>query len=213
MFARLFRRQPSLTPAQRWMLAAGGTLTKLHGDKFDQLPFHYGAKISQRVLADWWDTRDQAGLLKMLNWLDDEGHRAEALERAAEMKEMLAHTTEGSEVELGEMGVFLANNRHIIERVGLDAWDYSRLINVARWGFTAGYLPEADTWTWGLDAARKLQSRYHSWRELGDSIVIGLRYWSVGKLPMPDFSACHEEMISDPKSPWNQIPWNTPLTE
>src|SRR2546421_11592993 len=45
------------------------------------------------------------------------------------------------------------------------AWDYARAINVARYGFTVGYIDETEAWDFIQPAAERLQLAYSSWQE------------------------------------------------
>lgn len=87
------------------------------------------------------------------------------------------------------------------------AWDLARLINVARWGYAARHLSEAEAWAHILPAAAALRERYRSWDELAGDYVLGHDLWAEG--PDEDLTAVTARLL-DPangKSPWNGVAW------
>jgi hypothetical protein len=89
----------------------------------------------------------------------------------------------------------------------------SRLVNVARWGYTAGLMPKADAWSWIMLAARKLQTSFRSWQSLGQDFILGCEFWalSTGATEEIDLAPSYNWLVSSPESPWVQLPWETPL--
>lgn len=89
------------------------------------------------------------------------------------------------------------------------AWDFVRLINVARWGYAAKYISAEEAWSYILDAATQLHATYSSWEELAQDYVLGHDVWA-GE-PDEQFSHVTAELLdlSNPKSPWNRVAWET----
>lgn len=210
MYFRLFRKrsQRRLTPAQRWMVAAGANLVKLNSAPLDSL--HYGRSRGgmRSMLRQWWDVTDRTSLLKVLQWLGNEGHRAA-------FQQMFAQVAHLSEAEIAsvpnETARFVWQNRQNFRNGDLIAWDFARLINVARHGYTAGYINEQEAWQFIGAAARVLQSTYGGWHELSDNYALGWRFWQNGA-PLDSFYIqTFNWLKSNAASPWTQIAWNTPL--
>jgi hypothetical protein len=91
------------------------------------------------------------------------------------------------------------------------AWDLGRAINIARWAYSSKYFSEAETWDIIFALARPLQEHYQSWAELGADYVAGHDIWNGG--PGEDVDQALQKLTDseNEKSPWNTIPWNTPL--
>ena len=61
--------------------------------------------------------------------------------------------------------------------------------------------------------AKALQSRYDSWKDMGEAYLMGREFWSAidyskkGRL----YEKTLNRLLSDKRSPWNQIKWDMPL--
>jgi Protein of unknown function (DUF1266) len=93
------------------------------------------------------------------------------------------------------------------------AWDLIRYISLCRWGVLAGYMFEADAWRQVMPAAQQLQQAFDSWQDLQKNYLIGREFWSLEQTRKSGarFQAAYDKLSTDPSSPWNTIPWNTPL--
>lgn len=210
IYFSLFRKHtlPQLTPAQRWMIAAGGNLVKLNSAPFATL--HYGRSRGgmRSMLRQWWDVRDRPSLLDQLQRLANEGHRTTFQQAFTQV----ANLTEADIARVPNPAArFVWENRHNFKNGDLVAWDFARLINVARQGYTAGYINEQEAWQYIAPAARILQSSYSSWHELSDNYMLGWRFWQNGAPLDAHYIRTFNWLKTDPASPWAQIAWNTPL--
>jgi hypothetical protein len=91
-------------------------------------------------------------------------------------------------------------------------WNYSRAVNVARWGYGATLLTEDETWSIIVPAAQRLQLTFGSWQELGIAYLAARRRWYTEE----DSSRRHAEyayrvLLTDPNGPWRKYPWNLDL--
>jgi hypothetical protein len=84
-----------------------------------------------------------------------------------------------------------------------------RCINVAGWGFLAGYLTEEEAWDHIMPAARKIQQAYGSWETFGRAYMVGTAFWRAPRAEQNGQIA--RDLVANAGSPWNQIPWTTPL--
>jgi hypothetical protein len=144
----------------------------------------------------------------MMDWLANEGHRT----AFKELHAALYPATEGQGVSIPEDAVavapFVVRNHARFKNGSLVAWDFARLINVARFGFTAGYLPEAEAWEVILKAAKELAIEYASWEELSDNYLLGFSYWQDGAEPDQFLAEAANWLKTDPASPWQMLPWS-----
>jgi hypothetical protein len=72
---------------------------------------------------------------------------------------------------------------------------------------------ETNAWRQIMPAAQQLQQTFDSWQDLQTNYLIGREFWSLEqtKKTGAPFQAAFEKLSEDPSSPWNAIPWNTPL--
>ncbi|GAA3760103.1 hypothetical protein GCM10022205_54930 [Spinactinospora alkalitolerans] len=91
------------------------------------------------------------------------------------------------------------------------AYDFGRAVNMARWGVHAEFAdPRTAEW-YVLRAGEQARRHYASWADLSAGYALGrvLRFddgefgpYYTGPL------AAHHALMSDPQSPWRNIPWN-----
>lgn len=209
-----FLRRKGSDDWQRWGLAAGGILTQLNKDNFDALEFGYGRDVSQRCLRDWWDVHSNADLDRTLQWLYFEGHNAECIGLCEELRSFkyADPTTDEDDPQTRAFYRFLIQQHQRLEKHGLAAWDLSRLVNVARWGYTSEYISDETAWFWIRRASQHLQLEFSSWTDLGANFLLGYRYWNKGSDLPSDILAAHAWLVGAPESPWQVVPWSTPLS-
>lgn len=210
------------TTAQRWALACPALLAVGNGHRHDILT---GAPRTaeniaseKQLLSQWWNVGSRKDLLDQLTWLTKEGHRSDF----EEMRKLSA-----SPVELAKARSKLAPSSRAdfesrIDIVRAEApllgpksllgWDYCRYIALCRWGTMAGYLSPDEAWAKIMPVARMLQKTFPSWAELGRNYLVGRQFWQPSQPNNRAFEANYIRLMSDSKSPWNSIPWNTDLS-
>ncbi|MEU7552537.1 DUF1266 domain-containing protein [Streptomyces sp. NPDC044571] len=93
----------------------------------------------------------------------------------------------------------------------VEAWDYGRASQMARWGLGArfGTIEEAEDAV--IRAGRVCRLSYRSWEDLSAGFILGrclqfdeeeYGHWYT------DMAATHRALMSDPGSPWLNLPWN-----
>lgn len=199
--------QKKLSPAQLWILAADGVLNESNQDPFDRIDLDRSPQACQAGLAKWWNASDKAALLKQLAWLRDGGHRHALAQEIAKVADMLAVAEEGEETGLSPHGQFIADHLPELKRLKFIAWDHSRLINLARSGFTAGYLSEKEAWHWMAGAALVIRNELTSWKDVGDDFLLGYQYWSLPEGPAPSTTRAYDRLMAT-NSPWNSLRWD-----
>jgi hypothetical protein len=213
-----FRRRRGLSQARLWGLAAGGMLTRVNSEPFDRLVCSCGPAISRAYLSEGWGVNNSSELGDILQWLWDSGHSSECVKMCRSLRSAPAFNPEEPQlVGLGLHGpmAFVASNLDELEASRLVGWDLSRLVQVARWGFTAGYLEEAEAWRWIRMTARRLQQSFPSWEALGRDFLMGYEFWRLGIGVPPDaaLEPSYDWLLHAPESPWRRIPWETSLAE
>jgi hypothetical protein len=204
-------RRP-LRAAQLWALAAGANLARLNGSSLTSLHTGRLPMVSRRILRVWWGVVDRMTLRNALERLAAKGHRAQFAELHA-LLGAAALSLEGR-VALRRAGLlgrpvveFVRRNHARFKNGDLVAWDFCRLINVARYGYSAGYLPEEEAWGAILAAARVLQREYGSWAELSENYLLGFSYWQEGGAPDRWLAEAADWLAESPESPWRNLRW------
>ena len=119
----------------QWGLAAGGILTKLNEENFDQLAFRCGKARSRHCLREWWNVDHFLDffLKRTLEWLWTEGHSSSCIE----LCEAYFPSVESNEMPPYEISTelyqFMKSHLDQLRTSRLVAWDMCRLVNVARW--------------------------------------------------------------------------------
>jgi hypothetical protein len=210
-----------LDPGQAFGVAAGAVLAEINFQAHDTLGVE--SSMVGTVLRRDWGIGDRAALLGTLGMLASEGHRREFEDMGARLQR--AGRAPADPLHLYRPDEFLA--LPIEEQVALRercrlalmllpahrslvAWDFGRLIMLARWGFTARYLSEAEAWGWIERASGAIQSSFRSWLDVGENYLAGVRFWSKDKEGLVDDTQAALDRLLDPKnaqSPWNRVPF------
>jgi hypothetical protein len=212
-----------LSPAQEWAVATSAILWERNKDRHDVLGLQVQTpesfKRAKEILSEWWGVTNKESLIETMRWVKEVGHRKQF--------EMLGASIESISDEHFQQRLAAAKSneqeyrdlelvKQYYKKLGpksLLAWDYSRYVALARWGYQAGYLTEAEAWERIMPAARTLQKTYDSWADLGESYLIGREFWSVEqtKLNGHIYRIVYTKLLNDPRSPWKRHPWATDL--
>lgn len=290
---RVLTHGNGLTPVQRWIIGAGAPYGAVNGFQVDRLgtaPGESAASADRRtaheLLQDPWGAYDLEQLLAAVNWLVQDGHRADFTQDAhlaarppaaqeeygtllREVDGLIAHGRleppfverlielvrirygdEGGAyarlvpallrdepgVDASEQGAELAQFLHrlfndrdhaseelhrlkVLADPALRAnagrfliWDYGRALMLYRWGHMVGWLTEEYCWERMLPLALDIQRRYSSWRDMATCYLQGRLLWSGGGAAQAEYERLIEELATDPRSPWNLVPWDLDLT-
>lgn len=171
------------------------------------------------LLSKWWDVDNRDDLVKVLHWLQFEGHRAgfealgrqvNAMSRAQFKKASADLSTEPDELH---RLILVRKTCRPLGRKGILAWDLVRYISLCRWGYAAGYLSEAEAWDRIMPAALRLQQSFRSWKDLQNDFLIGREYWSKTQNDQTgtQFRSIYKRFLNDKGGPWKENPWMTDL--
>ncbi len=204
-----------LTPAQLWMLGAGANLTVINSAPFDQLYYGGSNDDMRTLLVNWWGVHDRAGMIDKIQWLLNEGHRMVFRQNFADIAPLseagfAAAMNQVPEADRPTLH-FIWQNRANFRQGDILAWDMGRLINMCRFGYTAGYMTEPEAWNTMHVGARQMQQAYANWGELAENYALGWRYWRNGQALEPKHIQAINWLRTDPTSPFLRVAWHTPL--
>ncbi len=190
--SRLFRALAIPTPGlrRRWALALGAHLVLFNDDSPNSLINALSPRTCRTILSEWWGVDSREDALDKLAWLHDGGHETSFQARRPEAKSSSSEERE---------------RRRRVDTIV--AWDIGRLINVARWSYTSGYLSRRESWEWIETAGDHAQATFDSWKEFGDSYELGSRFWHLGQGLEFDGGRDCAWLSHSPQSLWNRIPW------
>ncbi len=186
---RLFGRSTTpLSQADRWAIALSSIYSRIDGGHDDRL-----APFGPMQRHKSWN------MLRAV-WGVDGRSRRKKRDQSRGLLDWLMHT--GHRVDLADPGDYEAFADFL-------AWDAARLVMAARHAFHAGFIDEAEAWSYIRPMARETQPHYPSWAEYGRRFGRGRLRWLTERDPKID------EVIAalgrDPASPWNSLDWGTPL--
>ncbi|PJJ61211.1 DUF1266 domain-containing protein [Hymenobacter chitinivorans] len=188
-------RQP--TPTEIRGLATGAILFFYGDNPIKLLPQLKPAEREERkaATAQWWGIYGTEDALEVLQNLRREGHRHK-------FQQQLKHES------LQWYNRFAAHpflKSRTVTNVG--AWDYARLVNVARWCYDYGYLSWEQAWPF-IDAGTRLALRdYDSWDSFAAGFVAGRLLWDVHNDSHADIAEVARYLLESPVSLWRDIPW------
>ncbi len=146
-------------------------------------------------LAEWWGISSPAEALDTLNWLHHEGHRHDYAEQ-------LRHEPTYWRTEF-------ARNKFVRYSADLNiaAWDYARLVNVARWCYDLNYLSWEQAWPF-IEAGTALSRQvYDSWESFANGFLAGRVMWQPENPSHDDMGEVVRTLLKKPDSLWQRYAW------
>lgn len=195
IFSGCGSNKQSTSDTIRWINASYAILTELNGNDYTEFG---GVTVNelnkQRQIASLelqWSVVDRESADSTLEWILEEGHRAEF----AETGRYLAENIKMDELEeedylayilyisdLNEEEAQAIVNVYVMYKEygehAIDAWDYCRALNLLSFYYVAGYYTKEEALDRSLEIASKFQPMYNSWDELIDSYLRGYEYWA-----------------------------------
>lgn len=161
------------------LLVYGAILSSRNNMSFNELKTtNTGIKD---VLKEGWDITSKETAIETLDWLVNEGHRTEADEvyeaiksgeatNYPELKDTIKLYNKANATMKAQLG-FKDETFNKVKTVA--AWDTDRLVTVARWCYSAGYITEDEAWNYINKAVSIAQSSFDSWEEYYISCAYG----------------------------------------
>jgi hypothetical protein len=201
---------PRLSPAQRWGLAAGGVLSRLNRDNVNRLLSSMDDRELREALEEGWSVRDAVSFRNQASWLTAAGHSA-VFDRA---RGRSRDQGRDGAVEGDGEGKGRRRGTSRLQRIraqSLIGFDMGRLVCLARWSYTVGYIDQDEAWHWIMRAARRIQETFSSWTELSDNFCKGWKFWShEQEVPDELLEACRW-LDCAWRSPLRKLEWNVDL--
>jgi len=217
--------EPKFTTGPKaWTLATTAQLSYANGSCRDMLPPEVradsNAASTRRLLHDWWGVDSRSDLLQTLDRLDGGGgHRTVFQEKG---RVYAAMTEAQFQAALRAAAKQPENVRRMKLVRGYYAkhrdnsflgWDYCRYIMLCRWGYQVGFLSQDEAWARMIPAARRIQSSFHSWAELGEDYLAGRELWSPQETARTGkyYREVGAWLVKEPGGPWTRLPWSMDL--
>jgi len=188
-------RQPDATEIRG--LATGAILFYWGDDPIKILPHLKPKALAENKASttEWWGIHNTEEALATLQWLRQEGHRQEFNDQ---LKSQPLHWHKQFEAN-----TFLKTRT--VTTVG--AWDYGRMVNVARWCYDYGYLTWEQAWRY-IDLATRMALRdYPSWESFTTGFVAGRIMWNPSSETHDDVADIARYLVESNLSLWRDIPW------
>jgi len=172
------------------------------------------------TLRDAWGVHGRDDLLKTLDELRARGMHAAYDDTLARLREApdernwlqrihakLLHPQAEHRLEV------VASQAPQLGAAGVLAYDISRSVNLARWGYQAGYLSGSETWTLVMASDRLAQSRFDSWDAYGSSFLAGRDFWGgASAASRASFEQEVHGLLTRPDGAWRVQPWREDLS-
>jgi len=219
----------TLSLHDRQYIACGANQAYLHGDRLDTLETDGDQDEIRHLLRKEWHINSREKLMTTIDWLATKGHRVyfkpiwnilttmPVKDRDDQLEILQADfTAKGEDVSVMQLATnVLAGYRHLREEAScfegkkcrLDAltWDLGRAINLARWGYDAGFLSREESIRYVRRFGKELLHNYTTWANLGENYLIGFAMWN-GDLDMLDeLHGGYCDLLSEDSSPWVQL--------
>ncbi len=207
-----------------WINGTYAVLTAVNSQDytvFGTMPANDETMASQQaMLSEWWDITDRASADETLDWLMNEGHRADFEEEMEMLTEVGL-----ADVSVGERADFLLDNFDFTEDEAqqyaqlynsyeengvnvMSGWDYSRMVSVLSSCYIAGYYSETEALDKALEAAQVIQQNFDSWDSFIDSYMVGYEYWAGES--SEERRGIYEDLKAASDSPYS-LDWNMTL--
>ena len=197
-----------LSKEQQNALVFGAVLAARNDMPYDELtPAEY-KDASIQVLGSSWEITDSASAKVQLDALLNEGHRKEGdpiLEKIksnapADLKE---EADLYNDVKKNLIDSYGYTEEQINNIKTISAWDYDRIVNVARFSYYAGYITEPEMWDYINKAVTAAKADYNNWNDYFAGVIIG-RAISYGQ-GFADSSDAAETLLKDDNSPYKKF--------
>ncbi len=179
-------------------LAFGAVLSTRNSMSYGSLLKATKSEIAsyESVLESAWGIFDRNTALETLDWLAVEGHHISMEDNYYGYDEILTLLRKG-QAGLNEAGAELENELRAYNDVvtilkndygyteaeinnikTVAAWDYDRLVTLARWCYGCGYVTADEAWEYIDFAAQQGTGMYDGWRSYFAGVLIGRAIWS-----------------------------------
>jgi len=168
-----------------WALGCSAILAVRNG--FD--PYEFGmlkkndanAVTAQMILAQSWGCRDHDSLVSTIQTMTDNGGNSGFVALYNVVAQMTEDEINRYAASHGVDAYVLLQTKAIGDSWGdkqIKAWDWFRMIQIAGWGYVAGYLEKEETYNLMVPEIERLRSTFSSWDDANKNYMDGFVWWS-----------------------------------
>lgn len=187
-------KKDQLPDTIQWFNASYAVLTQINRNDYTVFggmePTEGNQKMMKASLEEWWGVTDRKSADETLDWILDEGHRADFADNVLYLEECgMSDIKQDERVDAlmytfqvdKDYATLLTNAYGFYESYGItaiDGWDYCRALNLLSFYYIAGYYTKEEALDKSLEISLKMQPLFNSWDELIDSYMRGYEYWA-----------------------------------
>jgi hypothetical protein len=200
-------------PARLWGIALGADLARHNRSRLDCLHTGYTVAIQRKSLKLWWSVSSRKELRYQLECLFDGGHSHLFSQILYALSEALPFKADLDAPTIRRIEFVRARLPQCRQAGHVRAFDFGRVPNLARFGFTADYISAKEAWQWIARAALATQPLFASWSEFATNYRLGHEFWDSADPSATHYFQYREWLLHDAKSPWIALPWMQTLGE
>lgn len=219
-------KNSTLSPEQYRKLALGAIYSQQQQAPHNTLKTGRGRMRATALLGEWWSIYSGKDAKDKLEQLLDSGFRHYDI-----LIELVAQQANPAQIQTDILDTFAPgdeqqqalhrlqnlrdclddlNKRGYLEKPAsrtAAAWDYGRVVFVARLCFDARFLTEQEAWSFIERANEMAAQHFDGWRSFAHSYVIGRAMWSGDEFINDGIAIIAEGLLAAPESPFNQLAW------
>jgi hypothetical protein len=215
-----------LTLAQQWAIACGADVSYGNGYYMNDLTTGLSCLECRRALGEQYDIDCTEEVMESLKWLMEEGHQEQFdmlwnIYGKLPMKEVKNYLRESVAIDIRDEAIMMQRLRNLRDAKetflltdpsfapNMLIWDYSRIINLCRGSFDAGYLSAEVALEHIMRSAALIRKKYSSWRELSLSYQFARFIWKGfdEELFVEGYTAM-QFLLINAGSPWVTLKWD-----
>ncbi|WP_282937597.1 DUF1266 domain-containing protein [Paenibacillus sp. RC67] len=211
------------SPSGLWCFALDATMNEMNGlsmeNNYKLDPAEDSIDRHKHSLSRDWGIQGQNDLLRRLESLMENGHRAEFHQiksflstlSEADQHRYIQSLSKTSEKYRQYQIVKAYMDR--LPTAGIAAWDWGRYVHLCKVGIFVEYLTEEKALRLVKPVAVKAQQQYDGWQQFGIAFLAGRQFW-WGQMTgdsaemMAGFA---RNLVIHPNSLWNRLNWNLQL--
>ena len=214
---RYRRRISADTLEKRRRLAFGAVLCGRNNMSYTDL--YDASNIDRRsalnALDEHWGVTDHHSAIRILDWLKCGGHHDHSYDSIyrqligqngdIEVSQTAANSFRNAcEVLIKDFGY---TQKELTELGTVSAWDYDRLVWLARICQGVGFISAEQAWAYIADAADAGSEDYNDWRSYFAGVLLGRAIWSDDEQFPQDDRDIAKSLIMDKNSIYYQVPF------
>lgn len=217
----------ALSPDEQRAIAYGAVLSSKNDMHFDTIELYGDKKRYSELLENSWGITDSVSAKNTLDWLVEEGHRTTTRENigyndifkiyrgnstlSEETKEFISREYKDQFEAIKKLEKIFDEDYFFPPELmnnitTVSAWDYDRLVTVARWCNAAEYITRKEAWSYIFKAVEFGTPEYENWEAYIAATIMGRIIWNesseIDKIDLDTI----EELLSKDSILW-KIPF------